>query len=305
MRRLRALVLLSLLGLAGPLCAKDFPEPVLAADPLAASSRRGLAAGGGAAFEYADYLAAHDDVDSFYFRLSSSPVLCDIGDAVALGGMFESVLMCGPVPSGETPVNAVAFWMNAVQFEYGLYASVALAGPGRAGPHLLAEYSRTSQHPMRPAYSEVATDILMLGLDLPRLELGRGPGSTVILSSLRGGYRDLFAFWQSALPKPRVSWVLKPAIEARTQLAAALFAVARFYPELFIDRYSGLPDANFFAEAGLAVERGRDSSELLLTLYESRDSELLRSVPHPTFEAGLSLRFSMDRAAAPGEDPNG
>jgi hypothetical protein len=300
----RLLVLFALLALPSLAPCKDFPEPVLAADSLAAASRPGLSPGMGASFEYGNYVAAHDDVDSFYFRLSASPVLLDVGEAFALGATFESVLMCGPIGPGETAVNAAAFWMNATQFEYGLYASSALPGLGRAGPHLLAEYSRTSQHPMRPAYSEVSADILMLGLALPRLSLGpdRGAGSTELLSYVRAGYRDLFAFWQSALPKPRVSWVLKPAAELQVRLTGALFAVARAYPELFIDRYTGGPDANLFAEAGLAVERGADSSELLFTVYETRDSDLLRAGPHPTFEAGLALRLSQDRTR-PAEPP--
>ncbi len=279
-----------------PARCKDFPEPVLAADPLGASSRPGTPAGMGGAFEYGNYFAAHDDIDSFYFRIGASPVFLDIGDSFALGGTYESVLMCGPVPAGDTPANIAAFWMNSVQFEYGLYASLALPGPARDF-HILAEYGRTSQHPLRPTYSEVTADILMLGIAFPELRAG----GFSALSYLRGGYRDLFAFWQSELSKPRVSWILKPALEASLDLGDGLLVVARAYPEVFIDRYDERLDANIFAETGLALAKGKESAELLFTLFGTRDSDMLRTGAHPTFEAGFALRFSYDRARPPVE----
>jgi hypothetical protein len=287
---------LALLAAAGPAGAKDFPEPVLAVDPLAAASRRGAPAGMGGAFEYGNYLLAHDYVDSFYFRVGSSPVIFDLGDRFALGAIYESVLQCGPVKAsaGEKASNVMAFWMNSVQFEYGLYASLALSGEGAGGARLLAEYSRSSQHPFsnRTDYSTVAADILMVGLSLPELRSGAFDAR----SYLRAGYRDMFAIWKSPLPKPRVSWLLKPAIEGRIGLGRGAYAIARAYPELFWDRYARRLDANIFSEAGLALGKGLDSSELLLTLYSTRNSDMLKYEVHPTFEAGLALRFSADRA---------
>jgi hypothetical protein len=301
---MRAAIVITLAALIlayapGPTAAKDFPEPVLAADPLAAASRPGLPAGMGGSFEYGNYAVAHDDVDSFYLRLSASPVFFRLGDAFALGGSYESVLMCGPVAASDTAANIAAFWMNAIQFEYGLYASFALPGLGPRGPHILAEYARTSQHPFvgRTQYSEVSADILMTGIAFPELRLG----SFSALSYLRLGYRDLFDFWQSELPKPRVWLVAKPAIEARYPInEGGIFAVARAYPEIFIDRYKEALDANIFAETGIAFGKGQDSAEILFTIYGTRDSDLLRNSAHPTFEAGISFRFSSDRAGLPG-----
>jgi hypothetical protein len=284
--------------LPSALGAKDFPESTFAIDPAAFAREKGLPTGMGGSFEYGNYLFSHDDVDSFYLRSSLSPALLRLGDRFTLGGLYESVLMCGPVPSGDTAANIAAFWMNALQFEYGLYASYRL--PGSLGLDLVAEYSRTSQHPMRPAYSEVATDILMGGIALPRLELGPIEG----LGYLRIGYRDLAAFWQSSLPKPRVSWVAKPALEARAALpraaphGAELYCVLRLYPELFIDRYTKALDANLFAEGGLALSKGRYDDELLLTLYSTKDSDLLRGEAHPAFEAGLSVKLAAERLKA-------
>jgi hypothetical protein len=125
---------------------------------LAAAAAVGLPAGTGTSLEYGGYALAHDDYDSFYFRLSASPVL-------------------------------------------------------------LAEYSRTSQHPFinRPEFSQAATDILMLGLSFPEIRAGAFSD----LSYLRLGYEGLFHFWQSGLPESRASWTLKGAFEARLSLGKA------------------------------------------------------------------------------------
>jgi hypothetical protein len=86
-RKAFALTAALLAGLLMPKAAtaKDFPESVLAVDPLAAASNRGIPAGLGGAFEYGNYLLAHDDVDSFYLRTSLTPVIFTVGDDFALG----------------------------------------------------------------------------------------------------------------------------------------------------------------------------------------------------------------------------
>lgn len=272
--------------------AKDFPEPVAVVDPLAAATGSGLPAGMGAAFEYGHYALVHDDVDSFYFRLSASPVVFAIGEGFALGADFESVLMCGPVPAGDTPATIAPFWMNAMEFQYGLYAAYAPPIPGI--PRVLAEYSRTSQHPIagRGQYSQVTADLLSLGIAPPTLRLG----PVTLRSSLRGGYSSLFAFWHSSIAQPRSSWFLKIAAEASLPIAGDIDLVVRAYPDLFIDRYAEALDADCFAEAGIAFIKGMNSTECLVSLYQSRNSELLASQVHPTFEAGFAIRFSVDRA---------
>jgi hypothetical protein len=285
-------LLLAILLLAigsSALSAKNFPLSLLVVDPLAAAWEPGIPAGLGGSIEYGNYLFSHDDADSFYLRSSVSPVIAKVGESFALGAHYETDLFCGPVAEDETAVNIAAFWMNAFQFAYGLYSAYRLPGP--LGLDLLAEYSRSSQHPLRPAYSQVAADILMCGLALPRLESDGISASAY----LRAGYRDLFGFWQSSLPKPRISWVMEPAAEIRYSLSGSLALVARANPELFIDRYTNRFDANFFAEAGLALTKSELDDEFLFTLYATRDSDLLLNTAHPTFEAGLSVRLSAFR----------
>jgi hypothetical protein len=282
----------ALVILAPPVLAKDFPEAVLQVDPLAASSSTGVPAGLGGSFEYGNYCIAKDgDVDSFYMISSLCPVLFNLNGTFALGGIYQTDLLCGPVAPGQTAANVAAFWMNAIQFEYGLYASLALPIEGR--PHLLAEYSRTSQHPLgdRDQYSQVSADLLILGIAPAEFSIG----PVRILSYLRAGYSSLFDFWQSSLPEPRISWLLKPAIEAELPLLGRCSFVARAYTEFFIDRNTERPDANYFAEAGLAISEGSLDDELLFTIYDTRDSDLLANAANPTFEAGLSVRISASR----------
>ena len=291
----------ALFAFVRPAVCKDFPEAVLAADPLAASSGPGVPAGMGSSFEYGNYAFSHDDIDSFYFRLNASPVIVKLGDSFALGGIFESTLMCGPIRPGTGAANIAAFWMNTVQFEYGLYSSLAFPGSGKDGFHLLAEYSRTSQHTLNSplgnppvVYSQVSYDFLILGIALPEFDLG----PVALRSNLRLGYGSLLAFWNSVLAQPRMSWIAKPSAEVELPLGGCAI-VARAYPCIFIDRYTGLLDADWFAEAGLIFAKGRESTELLLTLYDTRNSEMLDIATHPTFEAGIALRFSHDRARPP------
>jgi hypothetical protein len=96
--------------------------------------------------------------------------------------------------------------------------------------------------------------------------------------------------------------MLKPAIEARYALGRDFFAVARTYPQVFIDRFKERLDADIYAEAGIAIGKGADSVECLFSLYGTQDSELLDDKATPTFEAGISVRFSYDRARLPGRD---
>ena len=285
----RMLLALTLAALGTSAAAKDFPEAAASVDPLAPRESEGLPAALGASLEYADYALSHDDVDSFYLRSSLSPVFFDSGGVFALGSLYESVLMCGPVAASETAANAADFWMNAVQFEYGICAAASM--PGLPGLHLLAEYSRRSQHPLRSQYSQVAADVVMVGTSLRDLELG----PVRLQSYLRLGYHEIFAFWHSTLPQPRESWVLRPGLEASWALGSRLVALGRIYPQLFLDRYSGLVDANWFAEAGLGLRRGELDDELLLTFYQSDDDELLATGPHRALELGFAFRLSACR----------
>jgi hypothetical protein len=285
--------LILLLAAAGA-AAKDFPESFAAADPLAACREDGSPAGMGGAFEYGNYCIARDgEVDSFFLRSSLSPVLFASEKAFALGALYEVDLLCGPVGAGQTAANVADFWMNAVQFEYGLYASLRL--PSSPELHLLAEYSRTSQHPLRSGnayeYSQVTADILSLGLSLPSAELGE----FAVRAYLRFGYRDLFGFWRSDLPRPRVSWIQRGAIEAKLPLKGRFFLVARGYPDLFVDRYERRLDGDFLAELGIALAKGDLDDEILLTCYGTRDTDLLLDEANPAFEAGIVCRLALSR----------
>jgi hypothetical protein len=300
-RRLALAAASMMLVAAAPAFCKFFPEPILADDPLLAASGSPFPSGMGSSLEYGDYALRTDYVDDFYFRLGASPVFAASGNSFALGGLFESILMCSIVPSDQDAASIAHFWMNDVQFQYGLYASCALPIAASWRPHLLAEYSRASEHPfVGRDYSQVATDVLRVGLDFPELR----EGSFGLLCEFAFGYHQLFdGIWQSGLPQSRISWILQPTAEAQYALKADLSLVARLYPEIFVDRFSGSIDADYYAEAGLAFERGEASTEVLFTFYESRDSEILAGEATPAMRAGFAVRFSVDRAEPRPERP--
>ena len=106
------------------------------------------------------------------------------------------------------------------------------------------------------------------------------------------GYCDLFDFWKSSLPPPRTSWALSPSLEAECRVSRLTVAVLRAYPRIFMDRNQGKLDADLFAEAGVSLGLGNARAELVLEIFASRDSEILESRAHPTFEAGFAVRMS-------------
>ncbi|MDP3176315.1 MAG: hypothetical protein Q8M76_00340, partial [Spirochaetaceae bacterium] len=207
-------------------------------------------------------------------------------------GSFAAILMCCPVPAGVTPANIAAFWMNSVQFEYALRATID-PWPESARPHLLFEYGRYSQHPLRGIFSEVTADILTAGLSLPPVKNGK----LTLLSCLRAGYHDIFDFWQSSLGPPRASWILKPQAEIEFEAAPGFYLAARAYPSFFLDRHDDRWKADIAAEAGLSLGQDRTRMEFLFVLYGSEDSEILQDEEHATFEAGFAFRMATDRAA--------
>jgi hypothetical protein len=289
MRRAAAAAFMMILCLA--LHAKDFPESILAVDPLRASDKTGMAAGMGASLEYGNFTFAHDVWDLFYFRVEASPVIVNIRDIVAVGGRYESILFSGPVLPSEKAASIMEFTINAVQFEYGLYGALDLGPVGLHGAHLLAEYARTSQHPFRSQFSQVSADILKAGISFAPIEYGRFRASP----AFRAGFHDLFDFWNSPLPKPRTEWILMSMLELDLRIADGTDITARFYPELFRDRLAGSIDGVVHLESGLSLVRGAERLELLFTLYATGDSEMLKQTAHPALEMGLALRMSRFR----------
>jgi hypothetical protein len=283
------LILLS----GAPAYCKYFPEPLSVEDPLLAAADTGFPAGMSASLEYGDYAFDTNYIDDFYFRLGASPVIIANGDSFAIGVNFESILLCSIVPPEQNSASIAHFWMNAVQFQYGLNAAFAIPLSGTWRPDFLIEYSRASEHPFPSRdYSPAATDILQLGLAFPAM---RSDCFSATLG-LDCGYHQLFDWiWQSGLPQPRISWILEPTIEAKYRLKAGLEAVGRVYPQFFIDRFSDSIAADIFAEAGIDVVKGGGRTEFLFTFYESQNSEILADEATPGLRAGFSIRFSDGR----------
>lgn len=253
---------------------RDFHEPGRALDPFH---------GFYAKVEYNNHLFSSSDHDSFDLNTLVAATLWDWKEVLAVKLYYGSYLLVGPVAAGDTAPSIAAWWMNAVQFEYGLIGGFNLRNMGLPALRVTLEYGRTSQHPFRAGYSEVATDILRGGVLFPQIEFN-GFG---LRSSLHAAYIDLFDMWQSVLPKPRTKFLINPCMELDLPLTSNL----ALYSETNIDfniLRNGSIDVNWRSLAGL-----KSGGLLLYTgVYISPDSEEVKNTVTPVRLFGLGFRLS-------------
>lgn len=265
-----ALVVFS--GTGGVLWGKDFYQPAL--DPQVAPP----VIGGLFLWEQSFYAAT--EWDSFLFRTASWGTLGGVSP-VFIQYFFDSALLAGPLSPGENPSAAVAFWLNAVQFEYGFRGSFVL-GTSSQG---YLEYSRRSLHPLRPVYAQTSYDILAMGGEW-RLEAG----DACLLFHPRTAWLQMFPLWQSILPEYRELFRLEAAWELSHPLATdwAVFIGGR--PTLIVTRKEDW-GWDLTLESGLRFSRDHGTSEVYLRLTGADDTELLEAGPHRDFQVGLGLRL--------------
>ena len=204
--RVAVLAATLLLAAAAQTAARDFPEPLELSDPwlaIAAGSLSRidatppllLAPAAYGDFAYHDYTFSDGPHDSFSLRTRVGGVPVAFGP-VALGLYWSSFLLVGPIEPTDDAASIAEWWMNAVQFEYGLIAAVHLPRPFRS---ITLEYGRTSQHPLRSGYSEISSDVVSAGVWLETLRVGRHcddagallRGQTTIDLGLRASWIDL------------------------------------------------------------------------------------------------------------------
>ncbi|GEM_PF-2460585 len=237
--------------------------------------------------------------DKFQIRHLSHFGIADFGP-VRTTVYYGSFLFCGPVNEGDVPGAEAAQWMmNAIQFEYGLTAQV----PVREWI-LIGEYGRRSYHPFRSGFGQPAADILRGGI-APPVIAWRG----VTLESLvRGSWFDLYDFWESDLPLPRVRYSVSQSYELRYAFPAgprptARSAVLEPFVLALADtgfRRGGSVTTDLALQAGLrvgperpAVGSARPVSrlELYLDYYRSPDTEQRRDAESPATLLGYGFRF--------------
>lgn len=283
MHKSRFVVIAAIVIASAAVYCRDFPEPFPALDPLYGSAPAGaFIPDGHAEFAYVSHTFAASSADTFDVRSLVSFPLVRVGDAFALGMRWGAYILVGPIGPGETAATVAEWWMNAAQYEYGLSAAF-----GFFRTHLILEYSRTSQHPWRSAYSQVTTDAIKSGIALPTIQSGR---ATVDVRFV-GGYVDLFDFWKSSVPKPRTSWVLSPAARVSYRLRNALSLFGKFEADGLFLRSEGT-DADFWGELGLEIGGARPRLELYLDGFFSNDTEELADGPSRAALLGYGMRLS-------------
>ena len=321
MRALMALAGTCML-VSGQLAARDFPEPLELSDPwlaIARSTRTGVSsptdtrpplllaptACGDFAFHHYTFLDGPHDSFSMRTRVGGVPVAFG---PVALGLYWSSFLLVGPIQPTDDAASIAEWWMNSVQFEYGLIAAVRLPQPFRS---IALEYGRTSQHPLRSGYSEISSDVVGAGVWLETLRVGgwyddagvRPPGRTTIDLGLRASWIDLYDFWESELLRPRTRVRIAAPVEVVVDLVeiggAKVQAMLTGEPRLLILRtvevqpgtdLDPLVQMEIDAELGLRI-RGRARWEVAVELYSTQDAEQRRTEPSPLTTLGIVARI--------------
>ncbi len=284
------LLLLLFMFLTGTmnLLANDFYEPLAIDDPLNESfgtkvPEYPFMTGGYGELAWNYHCISSTTEDIWNLHTTVAFTLFRWKDDFALSIYYGSWLLTAPFKPGDQVVNVMRFWMSAVEFDYGINMAV------KAGPlHITFEYSRTSQHPLTPGFSEVSTDVVKLGLVLPRARLGDFDGRFFI----RGGYVDLFDFWQSKIPKPRLSGIITAGTESSYRLLPWLKIFINASLDLNITRMS-TADIAGRAEIGLSVGTGPPALDIYFEISGSPDTEEILNRPTPSFLAGFGIRMKV------------
>ena len=276
-------LIIIILTAAHPIFGVDFPDPFEALDP--GSFPRGETppslflpfSAGELSYNHA---LLHSDAELFHLGLDAYGTVISHGRA-ALGYRLDSLLLAGPVAGSETAASAAEFWLNAVQYEYGLHLSYRVG----AEWSILGEYSRLSLHPLRGGFGETAYDILKIGAALPEARFSGWSMESV----LRLGYHTLFPFWESELEPYRVRGSLSPRLRLRGPGPAALYLETE--PNLFL-LSDGTPGWELFAEAGLQGAGSGGGAEFFIWIQFNDESELLEGSAAPSRQIGAGIRLS-------------
>jgi hypothetical protein len=277
------IVLILVLTTAQPLTGIDFPDPFEAVDPGRFPEQESPSSlflpfsAGELSYNHA---LLHSDAELFHLGLSAYGTVVRSG-RVALGYRIDSLLLAGPVAGSETAASAAEFWLNAVQYEYGLHLSFRLTPEWS----ILGEYSRLSLHPLRDGYGETAYDILKIGAALPEAHF---IGWTM-KGILRLGYHSLFPFWESELEPYRVRGSVSPRLRLQSPGSAAFYLEAE--PNLLV-LSDGSPGWELFAEAGFQGAGSGGGAEFFIWVQFNDESELLEERAAASRQIGAGFRLS-------------
>jgi hypothetical protein len=265
------------------LWSRDFREPVETLDPLLSIHDESVffLPHGYGDVTYNDHTIIGSAHDSFDIRTLCSFTLAQVQSFFALNVYYGVYLLVGPLEEGENPATIMEWWMNAVQYEYGLICSFDIYDI-----HILFEYARTSQHPLRGGYSQVTTDVLKSGISFPPLSFG----SFNLHGIFRTGYVDLFDFWESSVDKPRTIWVFTPTIESLYFISDMVSCYIRFDTDIILLRKGGV-DLDFWAEGGILMGRDTARLSLFIEYVHTQDTEELNNEVSPVDLLGFGFRL--------------
>lgn len=285
---------LFLLAVSAP--ARDFPDPYATIDPLFLLEEDGP--GAVMDWEYNQQFFRGSKLDDFQLNLVGGAGIFQIRQRFALGMRYGAYLFTGP--GGEEIGTPHLSWqMNSLQFQYGLHAAYAL----RPQVRLLAEYSRSSNHPFtgrtHTGYdlSKVAFDRLAVGVGVPGLSFGEGGRLTL---SARVAHIDLWDAWEAdSIDLPRTQWLFRPAAQLLYPLPLRPFhseeteLLVEVNPDIFTQHRGGGIDATFAGRAGIRLQDRNTSRaiDIYLDTYFSRDTEKAQDQEFPVSLLGIGFRI--------------
>jgi hypothetical protein len=274
-----------------PLFARDFPEPLPVFDAL-----HGIGPESPAAFpascillRYDNFVFRGSDTDTFQIGLLGAFGLFQAGETFALKLSYGSTLLVGPLLPGDAAASVAEWWMNSVQFQYGIYGAVNLRGY-----HLLAEYSRMSNHPLRAklspekGFENPASERIGGGIVFPPWEWG----PVEFEGYIRGGYTDLFDYWQApSIPEPRTRVLFRFGGGAEIPVRSGVLAFFKPVADIHLLR-SGGTDFSLHAETGFTVRSQGGAFSLYLLYFRTEDTEEIIGRKQPVNLWGIGFSFS-------------
>lgn len=293
-----SLLLLFLLSIPSHLFARDFPDPIPVFDaldgiqpnasPILPSSFLQL--------RYDNFALLPSETDDFHIQVLGSFGLFQYQGIFALKLSYGTVLIVGPLAAGDTPASTAEWWMNSVQFQYGIYGAMNLRGF-----HILSEYSRQSNHPLRikrtnsESFENPASERIVTGIVLPPLEME----SISCTFYYRTGFVDLFDYWKAKdIPEPRTFWLHRLGFEAVYYITPNVEGFLAPVIDLLALREGGW-DIAWKLDVGFALNSGSQKLKLFLTAVWNNDTEEIVEKSTPIRLVGLGFSLSSGNTSLP------
>ncbi len=273
------------------LWARDFPEPLPAFDALSGVSPDSptLLPSSFLQLRYENFTFHSSVTDDFQIQALGSFTLLQYKGLVALKLSYGTFLLVGPLAPRDIAASAAKWWMNSVQFQYGLYGAFNLWGA-----HLLIEYSRLSNHPLRAqrttteTFENPASERVATGIVLPPFHMGTLKG----IFYYRTGFVDLFDYWKAKnIPKPRNFWLHRFGVEASYSFHPSLVGFTDVTVDFLALRQGGW-DVPWTGQMGFAFPAKERQLKVFLTAVWNNDTEEIVEKPNPIRLLGLGFSLS-------------